>query len=596
VLGSPKQRALLAYLLLHANEVVARGRLIEELWGDAAPATVNVVLNGYVSKLRRLLAEGTHDELLATRAPGYVLRVPADQIDAHRFEALLRQGREELAQGDAGQAAATLREALSLWRGRPLADLAYEQFAQSEIRRLEELRLAAVEERIDADLALGRHDELVAELETLVAEHAYRERLHAQLMLALYRSGRQAEALEAYRRARRAFADELGIDPGPRLSELERGVLRQDASLDAPLLAQVEQKGSRRAEVPRSTRWRVALAAGFILALSIAAGLVAELRDTQRRPPEPPVLKGDSVAVVDLGRTAVVAEVRVGARPSGIAVGEGSVWVGNRDDDTLLRIDPESRTVVRTIGLAAEPRDIAVASGSVWVATNTGSVLRVEPTSHEVVRTIALARQREMCCPPKLAVGGAAVWVSHRGQLTRIDPATNRVVTVRKAGVASIAYGQNALWVLTGEGQIERLEPNTNRILDTISREPVGAAEFGGGIAAGAGAVWTATYLERALWKIDPVTGDFVGKVALGRQAGHAVGRRPVGVAFGDEAVWIVTTDGSLLRVDPKSEKVVREIRLGVYAAQAPAGDIEAQGGWAPIAAGEGALWLPVTP
>jgi streptogramin lyase len=150
--------------------------------------------------------------------------------------------------------------------------------------------------------------------------------------------------------------------------------------------------------------------------------------------------------------------------------------------------------------------------------------------------------------------------------------------------------------VLTRTGQIERVDPSTNRVTDTISREPVGGPEFGGGLAAGAGAVWTAPYLERALWKIDPVSGDFVGKVPLARRVGFAIGRRPAGVAFSDGAVWVVTTDGSLLRVDPRAEKVVAEIRLGVYAAQAGASEIEAQGGWAPMATGEGAVWLPVTP
>jgi YVTN family beta-propeller protein len=579
---------------LHANDVVPRDRLIEELWGEAAPATVNAVLNGYVSKLRRVLADGADDELLATQAPGYVLRVAGEQLDARRFEGLLQQGREELARGDSRAAAATLHAALSLWRGPPLADLAYEQFAQSEIRRLEELRLAALEERIEADLALGRHDAVVAELETLAAEHPYRERLQAQLMVALYRCGRQAEALDAYRRARRTFADELGIDPGPRLAALERAILRQDSSLDAPHRARADQL--QKTEAGRRPRWRLALGAGSAIALTVAVGLVFLLRDTPGTPPKPLVLRGNSVAVVDLETSSVVGEVPVGARPSGIAVGEGAVWVGNRDDNTLLRIDPESRKVVRTIGLAVAPRDIAVAAGSVWVATDAGSVLRVDPTSHEVVRTVALDHERELCCQPQFATSGTAVWIAHHGRLSRIDPATNHAATVRSAGAASIAYGENALWVLTGTGQIERVDPNTNRVTDTISREPVGGPEFGGGLAAGAGAVWTAPYLERALWKIDPVSGDFIGKVPLGQRVGVAIGRRPAGVAFGDGAVWVVTTDGSLLRVDPKAEKVVGEIRLGVYAAQAGASEIEAQGGWAPMATGEGALWLPVTP
>jgi DNA-binding beta-propeller fold protein YncE len=547
-----------------------------------------------VSKLRRLLADGNGEELLATRAPGYVLRIPTEQLDARLFEDLLQQAREELAQGETQTAADTLREALSLWRGPPLADLAYEQFAQSEIRRLEELRLTALEERVEADLALGRHDAVVAEVETLAAEHPYRERLQAQLMLALYRCGRQAEALEAYRRARRKFAEELGIDPGPRLSELERAILRHDPSLEAPSSTPADQPPET--EPGRRRRWWIAVAAGSATAVAIAVGLAAVLRDTPPAAHKPVVLRGNSVAIVELETSSVDGEVPVGARPSGIAVGEGSVWVGDRDDNTLLRINPESRKTVRTIGLAVEPRDIAVGAGSVWVATEAGSVLRVDPTSNEVLRTLALGEQRETCCPPQLASSGTAVWIAHHGRLSRLDPATNRVATVRRAGAAAIAYGENALWVLTSTGRIERVDPNTGRVTDTISRAPVSGPEFGGGIAAGAGAVWTAPYLARALWKIDPVSGEFVGKVALGRRMGIRVGRRPAGVAFGDGAVWVVTTDGSLLRIDPQSENVVREIRLGVYPAQAGSGDIGAQGGWAPMAVGEGAVWLPVTP
>jgi DNA-binding SARP family transcriptional activator len=225
-LGSPKQRALLGLFLVHANEPIPRERLIEELWGDAAPKTVNAVLNVYLTRLRRLLADGTGEQLLLTQAAGYVLSVRPEELDARRFEALLERGRRELASGETEQASLTLRDALALWRGPALADLAFEPFAQTEIARLEELRLTAHEARIEADFALGRQDSLVAELETLVAAHPYREGLRAQLMLALYRSGRQAEALETYRRARRTFSEELGIDPSPRLQELEGAILR----------------------------------------------------------------------------------------------------------------------------------------------------------------------------------------------------------------------------------------------------------------------------------------------------------------------------------------------------------------------------------
>jgi YVTN family beta-propeller protein len=576
---------VLGLLLLHANEIVSRDRLIEELWGDAAPATVNAVLNVYLSRLRRLLADGDGDELLATQAPGYVLRVPAERLDARRFEALLEQGRQRLAHGDAEQAAATLRAALSLWRGPPLADLAYEPFAQTEMRRLEELRLAALEDRIEADLALGRHDALVAELETLVAENPYRERLQGQLLLALYRSGRQAEALDAYRRARRTFADELGIDPGPRLQELERSILRQDTSLEAPApppppRALDEQRRRRTKRHPR-TRGKRALAIGLVVVLAIAAALVAALRDNSRTAQKPVVLTGDSVAVIDPATTSIVAEIAVGARPSGIAEGEGSIWVANRDDNTLLRIDPRSRTVVRRIGLAIDPREVGIVAQSVWVASRAGDVvLRIDPAVNEVVGRIPLGQGTEGCCPLDLATGGGALWVSYRGRLSRIDPATQTVETAREGGVKGIAYGHGALWVMTDASRIERIDPNTNSVLDSISRERVGQSDWGGAsLAVGADAVWTSNDLTKTLWKIDLATGHFTGSVRLGRP--------PVGVAFGEGAVWVLGSDGTLLRVDPKSETVVRTIRLGVYAAQ--------ESNWAPLAVGQGAVWVPVT-
>jgi DNA-binding SARP family transcriptional activator len=227
-LGGAKPRAVLAILLTRANEVVSRDRLIDELWGENPPATAVNVLQGYVSDLRKALGSGG----LVTRAPGYMVAVEPGELDLHRFERLVEEARGTLAAGDAGRAADTLREALALWRGPPLADFAYEPFAQAEITRLEELRLVALERRIEADLVLGRHAELVGELEALIPKHPLRERLRAQLMLALYRSGRQAEALEAYQEARRALVDELGIDPSQSLQELEKAILRQDHALE----------------------------------------------------------------------------------------------------------------------------------------------------------------------------------------------------------------------------------------------------------------------------------------------------------------------------------------------------------------------------
>jgi DNA-binding SARP family transcriptional activator len=227
-LSGPKPRALLAVLLLHANEVVPTDRLIDELWGEDSPEGAVAALRVNVSRLRKALPP----DVLTTRSPGYLVRVEPDELDLHRFERLVDEGRSLLARGLAADASERLRDALALWRGPALADFAYESFAQAAIARLEEIRLAALELRIDADLALGRHDELVGEVEALVAAHPLRERLRGCLMTALYRSGRQAEALDAYQDARHALVDELGIEPSQAVQQLNSAILRQDPSID----------------------------------------------------------------------------------------------------------------------------------------------------------------------------------------------------------------------------------------------------------------------------------------------------------------------------------------------------------------------------
>ena len=237
-LGGPKQRALLAILLLDANHVVSADRLIDALWGDSPPDTAKNTLQVYVSQLRKLLPEGA----LETAPPGYRLAVESDALDLARFERLVEEGRAALAASDASAAAETLAAALALWQGPPLQDLAFEEFAQAEVARLEELRIAALEDRIEADLALGRHGPLVGELEHLIVENPFRERLRAQLMLALYRSGRQAEALAVYQRTRRTLVDELGIEPGESLRQLEQAILAHDPSLDPPTAARPLQR------------------------------------------------------------------------------------------------------------------------------------------------------------------------------------------------------------------------------------------------------------------------------------------------------------------------------------------------------------------
>ena len=251
-LGGARQRALLAILLLRRGQVVSPDRLIEDVYGGRPPATAAKSLQAHISRLRRALAP---EQRLQTRGGGYVLEVREDELDVDRCRRLLAQARRALADGRPDVAVEPLAAALALWRGAPLADLAYEVFAQEEIARLDELRLDCREERLEAELALGRHAEVRSELEQLVAAHPLRERLRGQLMLALYRAGRQAEALGVYQAGRRALVEELGIEPGRALQQLERSILNQDPELELIGAPPPQARAADRAVWPRGCSW-----------------------------------------------------------------------------------------------------------------------------------------------------------------------------------------------------------------------------------------------------------------------------------------------------------------------------------------------------
>jgi DNA-binding SARP family transcriptional activator len=265
-LPAAKPRALLAVLLLGRNRVVPVHELVADLWSDEPPETATKALQVYVSQLRKAIGA----DRVVTKAPGYSLRVEEGELDLDRFEQLAQEGRDRVGAGDAAGAADLLGQALSLWRGPAFAEFAAEPFARDAGARLDDERLAALEDRIDAELELGRDDALVPELEELVARSPYRERLRGQLMLALYRSGRQAEALDLYRRTRATFVDELGIEPGPRLQELERAILRHD-----PELRPGGRRRPREEESPAPRPRRRLLLALAVLALAVGAGVAA---------------------------------------------------------------------------------------------------------------------------------------------------------------------------------------------------------------------------------------------------------------------------------------------------------------------------------
>ena len=232
-LGTVKERLVLAVLLLHANEVVSRDRLIAELWGERPPATAKKAVNVYISQLRKALAHDGADPI-ETTAGGYRLSIAADQLDSTSLQQLLVRARESASNGELDAASELFRQALTMWRGRTLSGLELEGGGRHEIEQLEELRLSVLLDRIDCDLALGRHEQLIGELKRLVGEYPLRERLRSQQMLALYRADRQAEALDAYQQARQALVDELGIEPSEALQRLQKGILAHDPALEIP--------------------------------------------------------------------------------------------------------------------------------------------------------------------------------------------------------------------------------------------------------------------------------------------------------------------------------------------------------------------------
>jgi YVTN family beta-propeller protein len=544
-LGSPKQRALLALFVLHANEPVSRDRLIDELWGDAAPATVNSAFHVYLSRLRKLLGEH-----LARDADGYTLRIDPDRLDARRFECLAVEGREALAAGDPERAAKLLRDALALWRGTPLAGLS-EPFAAAAAARLEESRLAGLEDRIEADLELGRHRQLVAELESLVAGQPYRERLRAQLMLALYRSGRQADALNAYQQARRTLGDDLGLEPSPELRELEQAILRQDPVLAPPVPAVPEQPALP--APPAGRRRRITWAAALLAA--VAAAIVIPIL-ALRSPSSPAaVVPPNSLAVIDPGSNRVVDSTPVGVTPSQLAVGAGSVWAINVEDATLSRIDPATHALQRTITLPATPTGLAFGSKAAWVANGpAGSLSRVDPALDRVVETRALSAVHGQA--GVVAVGAGSVWtVFSDSTLRRIDPRTGRVQARAIVGSApaAIAVSADAVWVANAaDDTVSRvLVETTTKDKDfTPGRHP-------GALAVGAGALWVADSGDDAVTRIDLTSGSL---------ATIPVGRDPVAIAFDAGGVWVANAgDGTVSRIDPDpvSPRVVATVPVG---------------------------------
>jgi DNA-binding SARP family transcriptional activator/streptogramin lyase len=558
-IGPGKQRALLALLLLETGEVVSTDRLIDALWGERPPASALNSVHVYVSQLRKVLGEGC----LITSGHGYLLALEPGQVDLGRFERLLGEGRELLARGEAKHASEVLHAALALWRGPPLTEVASEPFAQGEIARLEELRLEALEERIEADLALGCHDQLVPELEALVRANPLRERFRGQLMLALYRSGRQAEALESYRQARVTLVEEVGLEPGRRLQELERAILSQDPALDLPAPAAKDRLAPR-----RGWRKRVLLVVAGVLVLAAAiAGTLAAITGGSGLSAIGPT----SLGVIDPTTSELVDEIPLGFKSSLIAAGEGHIWIADPDGSTLVKIDPRTGHVDRR-GVPAPgiPIGLAVGHGAVWLAVlraNRKLVLELDPQFAEVRREIPVGGESAPgeAVGGSLALGDNAIWLIDRtsGSLWRIDPRDGRPSKLAEGlSASSVAITSEAAWV-AGLSGLTKLDPDTGI---ELSEPPIGSRPGEvESVARGLGAVWFTSSATGTLWRIDPrfdsVTRPF------------PVGKGPSAVAAGEGAVWVANSaDGSVTRVGRRGK--VETIRIG----SAPAGVVAAYG------------------
>ena len=368
-LGGTKQRAVLAMLALDANRTVPADHLIEGLWGEDPPASAAKMVQNYVWRLRTVLGERTGAEIL-TRGRGYELRVDPDSVDVRRFQRLLAEANRAGAGGEPADAA---REALALWRGPALADVVDAPFAAPEIRRLEELRVEAVELALDADLAAGHHLEVAGEIDAIVAEHPLRERLHAQRMLALYRCGRQAEALDAYREARSTLVDEVGVEPGPELRRLHEAILRQDPALDVEVAVR---------ELPRE------LDAAAAPPLAGRDDELAWLRAQWQR-----ARAGEGALVALLGPPGI-GKTRLAAELAGVVHGEGATVVyaaGARAPDVALASIARTRRVPRPVLLVLDDADRAGAAVRAAVAEPSGEACLVLVTGRAAADLAASA-------------------------------------------------------------------------------------------------------------------------------------------------------------------------------------------------------------
>ncbi len=569
VIGGRRQQVLLAVLLDRRNTVVSRDRLIDEVWDGEPPDSVHAALQNAVSQLRRVLEPGRDagaaSRVVETRGTGYVLHVPPAALDLDRVLASQAQARAAAADGDGGAAAGLLRSALGEWRGEPLADVGAEA-ARAIAARLAPLRVDLEEELLELEVAAGHHREALPRLQELVAAEPLRGRLRAALMLALYRSGRQTEALATYRDGARTLA-EVGLDPDVELQRLERAILQHDPALDArPTLPP--------AAATRRGRRRLAAAAAGLAAIAAVAGggLLAGRDDAPPAAAARP--DGDRLVGFDARTGKVVAAFGVGGTPTSVATTDGAAWVLNADDATISRVDLETGAA-QTFGSGAVPVDLAAGGGALWVANGrrtdaqfvgpVGSeVSRVDPATRAVLLTTSLPRRRGLTSNVsvgRLAVTPTAVWaVSSDDRVIRLDPASGRILSeLDDVTAQAIAAGGAGVWVLENTG-VARLDPAATSVAERLPLTLVEPEAM----AVDAAGVWIADSATGLLWRVRPGAQP----VSIALDAGIGA------LAVTPDAVWVANARaGDLTRVDPATNTIAGHVRVdGVPRGLAAAG------------------------
>ncbi|MFL5799235.1 MAG: BTAD domain-containing putative transcriptional regulator [Actinomycetota bacterium] len=583
-LEGAKQRAALAILLLQPNEVVSRDRLIDGIWGETPPPSAAHTLETYMSRLRKALHHDGDSERILTRPPGYLLRIDDGELDLQQLELLTAEGKRALAADDPVKAAEVFREGLTLFRGAPLEDVAHSPFAQAEIGRLEELRLAALEQRIDADLELGRSEAVVGELEALVTRYPLRERFWAQLMLALYRSGRQGEALTAFDRVRGELADELGVDPGKSLQHLQQGILRQDPLLEqvnrAPVAVDVatfEQlsgdasaQGKRVGEELRRPghpfrRRRivtVSAAAAAVVAAMVAILISVGLGSDETDLPNVS-LPGMTIVDENTGtQTAHIPPSEVNQGNYSFAADHFWAWAG--DPDLFVEIAPKSGAVMKRISPTSDVRAYAVSGSSLW---EVGNATMAEININLGAEVARYALPRDPALPggqTGVAVADGSLWVTRGGldEVLRIDPKSGHVVHVYPGvpGAVTIAVDASSAWTISNFRGVTVLDLGTGKVIRV--RIPVGPLQY---VAAGGGYGWVSDEAKGVVYKIDRA-GNVVATYTTGE------GARPM--SFADGVLWVANQDGGTVT---GIDAVTGAIRT--FSFDHPTSDIAAGGG-----------------